>query len=369
MTRPEDVPNEALQISLCGPEDRAEQARLFNACFKKTLEAPALEWRYDQNPQGKAVSLLSRPPGAEGVCGYACSPRLAVPSGDESQAALIGETGDVMTHPEWRKRGIFSGLDQRCMEETARLGWPIVFGLPNRRSAHIFPKLGWEIVGTVRPWTLLLEAGREAREIRRADGRLKAFLAPLAVRAWRRARRRLRSTAAGRFGVYGISSFPEQVLELSRELEPEFTLMVRRDADYLNWRFLNNTTGLHRALGAYDREGLFMGYVVVQHPRPGSSLGFLVDLLAPDERARAALLEAAIVHLQTAGAVAVQATAVDGSWWSKTLQEVGFQAPRKENHLTVILYTHDPEHPLAKAGRDPRGWYLTDGDRDDETMG
>jgi hypothetical protein len=35
----------------------------------------------------------------------------------------------------------------------------------------------------------------------------------------------------------------------------------------------------------------------------------------------------------------------------------------------VILYVHEPGHPLVAAAREVRRWYLTDGDRDDETMG
>src|SRR5881394_1004457 len=130
-----------VRVELCTPRDRAEQTRLFNACFKKTIDERALVWRYDENPHGRAVSFLSRPAGGEGASGYACSPRTALSFGDETTRATIGETGDVMTHPDWRKKGLFSALDRACMDETKRLGWPIVFGLPNRRSAHIFLEL------------------------------------------------------------------------------------------------------------------------------------------------------------------------------------------------------------------------------------
>jgi hypothetical protein len=65
----------------------------------------------------------------------------------------------------------------------------------------------------------------------------------------------------------------------------------------------------------------------------------------------------------------VRATAIDGSWWSGQLVSAGFLPPRPENHLSVILHVHQPDHPLVSAARDIRGWYMTDGDRDDETMG
>jgi len=370
MTAVDPVAAEDFEIALCGPEDREEQARLFNACFKKRLDAQALRWRYDQNPHGTAVSLVARPTeGGDGVSGYACSPRQALCRGEEKSRAPIGETGDVMTHPEWRKRGIFSRLDRRAMEETARQGWPVVFGLPNRRSAHIFLELGWEQVGRIRPWTFVLKSTTRAKALRRVDGRWRAFRTPAAHKRGRRARSALREATQGRFGVRRIERFAASVGELSRAVEQGFDLMVRRDADYLNWRFIENTAGLHTALGVYTAGGELVAYAIVQAPREGEVLGYLVDVLARDEESLAQAMEAGLAQLEAAGAEVVQSTAIDGSWWQDRLQRAGFQPPRPENHLIVILYTHDATHPLARAARDASRWYLTDGDRDDETMG
>jgi len=357
-----------LDVHLCTPADHAEQARLFNACFKKTLDEAALVWRYDTNPHGASVSFLARPEDGEGISGYACSPRLVVPWGDDAAQAPVGETGDVMTHPDFRKLGIFSSLDRACMQETARLGWPCVFGLPNRRSAHIFPKLGWEIVGSVRPFTFVLKSDGEARRERQVDGRLRALMTPLGHMKGKRARARLRERSRP-LVARPLERFPAEVEALSRAVEPRFSLMVRRDAAYLNWRFMDNPSGLHRAFGLFDPAGSLVGYVVIQVPRPGSSLGYLVDLLAPEEAAVAGCMEAGLAALDECGASVARATALDGSWWRKTLEASGFLAPRPENQLTLILYTNDPEHPVARAARDVASWYLTDGDRDDETMG
>jgi hypothetical protein len=60
---------------------------------------------------------------------------------------------------------------------------------------------------------------------------------------------------------------------------------------------------------------------------------------------------------------------MDGSWWAERLAENAFAPPRPETHLIVILRAQRPEHQLVAAARDPRQWYFTDGDRDDETMG
>lgn len=360
----------AFRVHACGPSDRATQARLFNACFKKATDAAGLAWRYDANPHGAAISFVQRTDEGLEVSGYACSPRRAIPSGDESRAACVGETGDVMTHPEWRKRGLFSALDRAAMEEARARGWPVVFGLPNRRSAHIFLELGWERVGTLRPWTFVLKDDATSRAERAKHGRVRGWLTPVAAWSGRSARALLRAQSGGpaAFEVAPLASFPREVADLSRAVEPRFALMVRRDAEYLDWRFLRAPSGLHRAL-ALRAEGRLAGYVVVQLPRPGETGGYLVDVLAADDRAVAASVEAGLDRLAASGASTAQATAIDGSWWAGVLRRAGFQPPRPANHLTVIAHVNDARHPLAAAARNPRRWYLTDGDRDDETMG
>jgi GNAT superfamily N-acetyltransferase len=365
---PKEVPNSALVVGSCGPEDRAEQARLFNACFKKRVRAEDLLWRYDRSPHGGSVSLLSRPPQGDGISGYACNPRRVRHFGDPASEVLIGETGDVMTHPAWRKRGIFSSLDRRAMELTAGLGWRGVFGLPNRHSAQIFLELGWNQVGSLRPHSFLFGSGPKARAERAKSGRLAGWLTPWAAFNCRRRRAALERRAARDVEVVPISRFPSEVADLSLEVERQFPFMVHRDSTYLDWRFVQSPSGLHRPYGLY-RQGRLQGYVVVQLPREPGGLSFLVDLLAPDPAVAAAALAAGLQQLQQAGAALAQATAIDGSAWAGLLAEAGFLPPHPRQELIVIFYAHDPEHPVVRAGQVASSWYLTDGDRDDETMG
>ena len=355
-------------VASCGPQQRAEQADLFNACFAKDIDAAGLAWRYDDNPHGSASSFVTRNGAGLAVSGYACSPRRMLAGTDAATLTAVGQTGDVMTHPDWRKRGLFSDLDRAAMAETAERGWPLVFGLPNRRSAHIFLTLGWESVGSVRPWCFVQKSDAASRALRHREGRLAGWLVPLAARRGRAAMRRL-AGALERFSVSTLDRFPPEVLELSAATEERHSAMVRRDAEYLNWRFVDSPSGLHRVLGLFEG-GTLAAYAVIQVPGPGGPPGgFLVDVLARDEEAQRAAVAAGLAELERLGASYVQATAIDGSSWQRTLEQSGFQPPKPDNHLLVILYVHDPEHPLVAAARNPAGWYFTDGDRDDETMG
>ena len=361
-------PPPTFAVSACGPNERAEQAALFNACFKKGATPASLAWRYDRGPHGAAISFLTRADGRTAVSGYACSPRLVLSKGDERSRAPVGQTGDVMTHPDWRKRGLFSALDRAALEAARSRGWPVVFGLPNRRSAHIFVELGWKAVGTVRTWTFLFRADAVAREMRTREGRWRGWMTGLDTRACARARRRASAGAASVFGQK-LERFPAHVAALSRRVAARHAWMVQRDADYLNWRFVDNHSHAHQVLGLFDGDRRLVGYVVVQLPTHAHAVGYLVDILGEDESVEVAAVEAGLSALQAGGASLAQATAIDGSGWSRRLQGSGFLEPRPENHLAVIVNLLDPAHPLAQAALDPTGWYMTDGDRDDETMG
>ena len=354
------------ELKLCSRADRGEQAALYNACFKKPIDEAGLVWRYDENPCGAAISLLARAKGSA-VSGYACNPRVAQAFGQHG--ARIGETGDVMTHPDWRKRGIFSQLDRAAMAEAKLQRWPLVFGLPNRRSAHLFVELGWERVGTLRPWTLVLESTSAARAERRKEGRVAAWTIALARRRARKAAR-LAATTASAHRLQPIEQgFPAATEQLSREVASRFAFMVRRDKAYLDWRFLRAPSGLHRAFEVRDATDSFAGYCVVQLPRAESPVGYLVDVLARDDVSLSAAILGGVAALRDGGAALVQATAIDGSWWQGQLRRHGFVPPRRTNFLTIILNVHDEADPLAAVARDPSRWYFTDGDRDDETMG
>jgi len=355
-----------MAIGTCLPQDRPEQVALFNLCFGKEDGEVVLAWRYDQNPHGRPVQLLSRD-GGRAVSAYACNPRRALARGEHS--ATVGQTGDVMTDPDWRGKGLFSHLDRSAMGATAEAGWPAVFGLPNRKSEKLFTeKLGWTAVGRIRPWTFVLTPDGRARRERHRAGRWALAATPWAFLRGIQARRQMRRRAGPSLEVRRIGRFDEGVDPLWRAVAPDYAWMVQRDADYLNWRFIDAPSGRFEAMGIHDSEGRMRGYAVVQVPGAGEAVGYVVDLLAVTPEAFSCAMEASLERLDVAGAAVARAWAIDGSQWSSRLQGTGFRAPKAADYKVVIAMVHDDEHPLGRAALDPASWYFTDGDRDDELV-
>jgi len=368
MADPDQTSNDDLELEPCSSESRDEQVVLFNRCFDKHVRASDLRWRYDESPHGQSVSVLLRAPDQQPVCGFSYSPRTFIPRGVEADAAPCGQQGDVMTDPDWRKRGIASRVARWCEDETRRQGWPMNWGYPNRRSASVFLKLGWRNVGKIRPMTFFFRTDVVSRRERFKEGRLAAILLPWKARKSAVRRAGLIRLAGAGWEQRPIDAFPPEVAELSRAVEGRFDLMVRRDAEFLNWRYLNAPSGRQKAIGIY-KDNALAGYVVIQPPTEPDGIGWVVDLLAPEEWAVAAALSVGLYELEQAGALAARATAVDGSWWMNCLTQSGFLAPKAENHLFVYTYPLLDSHPVLDAATDASRWYLCDGDRDDDPIG
>lgn len=370
------VDPQALSVALVGPADREDQARLFGRCFAKPARVEALRWRYDDNPQGQAVSLVLRPPGGAAVCSYAYVPRRAHATSADGRpvVGVIGQQGDVMTDPDWQRQGLARQLVEHCARETRAAGFVLNWGFPNRQSAPVFLKFDWRNAGMIRPKRFIARADAIARKRRLSDGRLAQLRVGFDARACRKARERLADVPRGITlkPITRFAPFAADLVAIGQALQERFPFVLERDAAFLDWRFVNTPSKVHRCVGAFEGERL-VGYVVVQPPSEWgpAGVGFLVDLAAGDEALVPGLIGAGLDALCERDASVIEASSVDGSWWSDHLDRAGFRAARPENHLYVYHFVLDPEHPLASAPAlaDASTWYLTDGDRDDELMG
>lgn len=349
-------------------EDRAPQATLFDQCFSRSDGAQVLPWRYDHSSHGEALSTVVDGDSGALIASYACGPRVILQAGKAS--ATVGQTGDVMTAPEARGKGLFSGLDRETLARAKEAGWPAVFGLPNRSSAHIFTRdLGWKEVGHLRPWTFVLVADAGARAERMKASRAASAAVPWT--AWRgtMARGRLRKQFFGKINVVPIARFKPEADAVSSQVAAKHPWFVRRDHADLNWRFIDAPSKRFRAHGVYEPSGEMSGWCVVQLPERGETTGFIADIVAANEVSFAGALEVGLGHLRKAGASVARAHAVEGSHWEATLKKSGFRAPGPEDRRPIIMHVLDEGHPLAAVAMDPRQWYFTDADRDAELIG
>jgi GNAT superfamily N-acetyltransferase len=68
----------------------------------------------------------------------------------ELQGYSAAQSGDTMTDPRYRNKGLFTTLAKRTFKKAKEEGIDFVFGFPNDNSLHGFEKLGGQFTGNLK---------------------------------------------------------------------------------------------------------------------------------------------------------------------------------------------------------------------------
>jgi GNAT superfamily N-acetyltransferase len=259
---------------------RTDDRRAVNALYRRVFGHDAAEasrlrwdWQYRHNPNnpGQEPEIWIAREGPAIVGQYATMPVKLSLRGRE----VTGSWGmDVMVAPERQRQGLGEVLFRTW---DRNVGASLGLGLSDA-SYRLFQKLRWPDVGPVpclvKPLT--------RRALRRPNwpvglNRLVSALTLPVVRIVARNR----PLAAE---VRMIQRFDESFTELWNELAPKFDLAVRRDAAYLNWKFVH-APHVRYSIAALRRDNRNVGYAVYRHyAEPRGRVTLLVDFLAdPDD--------------------------------------------------------------------------------------
>jgi hypothetical protein len=343
------------------PADREDQARLFNRCFGKQKSAETFTWKYERNPDGPAVSRVACDAGGRIVGGYSYMPRRFLRDG---VPITLMQASDAMTDADWRGRGIFTGLDDLVCAASGRAGAPLAFAYSGRLSLKGFLRNGWRLIGHA----LLLRRVYRARRALLRLGRIGpvcALAAPL-LDVVGGALDRSRLPLERATDLVRVARFDERVDRLFEACAPRRGLVGVRSAAWLNWRYVDTPTGRQECF-ALERGGALVGYLVAECVDGNA---YLVDQLAADEAARAALLLAFTALCRQRGMAEASAMLFDHHPAFPRLLRLGWRAPVKRRPFRDI-FPYIVRACRTDAAEEDFGmdrWHLADGDRDAEHM-
>lgn len=120
-------------------------------------------WKHEANPFGVSPGLVALA-GTRPVA-LRTFMRWRWRAGGETVEAV--RAVDTVTHPEWRRRGIFQRLTRKLCEQCAERGIRLVFNTPNSVSRRGYLALGWSDVGRL---PLLVHPRRPAQLLAAAFG-------------------------------------------------------------------------------------------------------------------------------------------------------------------------------------------------------
>jgi predicted N-acetyltransferase YhbS len=261
---------------------RPEDERAITAMYRRVFGNGATEgnrlrwdWQYRRNPncppEGPQIWIARE--GQTIIGQYATMPVRLVVSGQEMNASW---GMDVMVAPERQRQGLGEVLF-RTWEQ--HVGAALGLGLSDS-SYRLFQKLRWPNVGPVpclvKPLTR--RALRRPNWPQPVNRLISAVTLPFV-----RIIARTRPLAAE---VTEVRRFDDEFTALWGRLSPKFAFIVRRDAPYLNWKFVE-PPHVRYSVAALRRSGELHGYAVYRHVwEPRGRVTLLVDFLAdPDDEA------------------------------------------------------------------------------------
>jgi GNAT superfamily N-acetyltransferase len=254
---------------------RAEDRRTVEALYRRVFGHDAAEgsrlrwdWQYRRNPNNPRrepeIWLAREGPAVVGQ--YATMPVQLMVTGRQ----VRGSWGmDVMVAPERQRQGLGEVLFRTWDRNVdASLG----LGL-SESSYRLFQKLRWPDVGPlpcfVKPLT------RRALRVANWPQPINRFISAMTLPVVKLVSRVQPLGAEVRL----IQRFDDSFTELWESLGSRFDFAVRRDAAYLNWKFVS-APHVRYVIAALRRDDRNVGYAVYRHLRePRGRVTLLVDFL------------------------------------------------------------------------------------------
>lgn len=338
------------------PEDRRGVEALYRRVFgNDAAEASRLrwEWQYRRNPNnpGHEPEIWIAHEGPAIVGQYATMPVKVWIRGHEVQ----GSWGmDVMVAPERQRQGLGEVLFRTW---DRNVGASLGLGLSDA-SYRLFQKLRWPDVGPipclVKPLT--------RRALRRpnwpmAINRLVSAVTLPFIRVVAR-NRPLRAE------VRLIQRFDDSFTTLWDELAPKFEFAVRRDAAYLNWKYVS-APHVRYSIAALRRDDRNVGYAVYRHVHePRGRVTLLVDFLTDpaDENGLSTLLHWVDREAHQADSDKIRAFVMDAEF-RRVLRHSGYFQVKSTMEFVAKVNGVDVE-PAFYDSTDR--WHVTLGDSDQD---
>ncbi len=278
-----------------------------------------LYWQFFDLPAGPAKLYVIRE-GEAIVSLYAAIPQILEIDGHRLEARMVQ---DVMTHPDFRGRGFLHYLAGLCLEDINQSDIA-GYTFPNDRSEKSFRRGGWSELCEVPVRSKDLSGHIHSRGIIRIEA-LDEFFGDRATDIW-------------------------SVAELG--------VGVRRDAQFLNWRYGKPNNKYYKFLIEGDR-----GLLVVKFYSDGNSSVLHILELVLRTRDRDLLPEVLAFCFDFAashGALTVTAWLPNAHPYASQLDAAGLviKSMRKR-----FVFVHAPD-AYASRVEDSAAWHLTQGDSD-----
>jgi GNAT superfamily N-acetyltransferase len=227
-------------------------------------------WKHYQNPFGPSISLVAVSTNGK-IIGLRTFMRWRFQAANTMVNAV--RAVDTVTHPEYRRYGVFSALTRQAVEQVKKNGIDLIFNTPNNQVLPGYLKLGWHYVSLVKPLVKVLNYPRFAYKLMRSRGKSRAS-GPLS--AEQVFKQKIPSMAE----FLSHEGAIEQLLRSQKQNRNE-RLFTDQSLGYLKWRYSEHPYIDYKVI-YLEKNGVLSGCLIL---RPSTRFGLkeivINELLLP----------------------------------------------------------------------------------------
>ena len=165
-----------------------------------------------------------------------------------------------MTHPDYKRQGIFRTMTQNSLDRGKENGVQLVLGFANKNSYPAYQKFGWTTIFPREVYVFPSDISRKVAA--KTKSKLLGKLGNIAFRIVSDAKR-AGLHAAKRFTVQNFDKVPPEAAQLWEKYKDKYENLIVRDATYLHWRYDERPDRSYETLLLSGEEGP-VGYLILR---------------------------------------------------------------------------------------------------------
>lgn len=334
--------------------DEQQINALFYEVFRKQRSLVHWAWKYKENPLNESIITVAEEGGE--IAGHvALVPALAKWYGRE---VTFGARNDTMVSPRHQGKGLYKKLNQEMISTAQKEGTDYLYGYPAEKAKELFIRYtgAKEIASIPR----LIRINRISSLAVNKLPFLKAAKPLLRVAdSFLKPKLKIDSQKYSFKMVSECGREFDSLWENSKGVAP---ILLKRDAQFLNWRFHRHPDREYKMLAMYEN-GVLCGYSVISMEEKafGSGIvinGTIVDMLAMEkEEVWEQLLAGTLKELEEADVI--QTWALTHSPYFQALRK--FRFAHKDNPMPLV---GKPVNSSLTEDDGIENWYITPADVD-----
>ena len=317
-------------------------------------------WIYKDNPAGAGWIWLAE--NNHRIIGHRGMIPVKMKAGTEIVTGF--QSIDSLTHPSYRGKGVYLGLNKEVFTAASAQGAHIGYGFPNENAyPTAVKKLGGFDVARRQPLVKILYCENVLKERLRNKLLLKLMAPAINLVSNKILFRAKRPSFVPGLKINQISFFDERVNEFWDEISGQYPIMVVRDKDYLNWRYVT-IPDVNYVIHEAQIAGKIQGYLVfrcMQQQR--AKFCVIFDIMAHSEKIAQHLISEAFKYCEREKVDVFYCSMVPDKLYHKTLKRNGFISLPFLKRTYIVAYLSSPN--ISKEFlEDPQNWIVQEGDSD-----